>query len=189
MSRADWKRSPGFFSRQCCTMRCSAGDAPGAGRPRSPAGPPSGSPSCSRSPSRARTPAAPSASRRGRRRTRRCPSGDPPRSPRTCSGDMYLTVPITVPGSVCSRPSAGASPRRCAGPVLFARPKSSTFTRPSPVTKMFSGFRSRWTIPFSWAAASPSAICAARSTALRAGSAPCASRARSVSPSSSSMTA
>src|SRR5450759_6000861 len=28
MSRADWKRSPGFFSRQCCTMRCSAGDEP-----------------------------------------------------------------------------------------------------------------------------------------------------------------
>ena len=28
MSRADWKRSPGFFSRQCRTMRCSAGDGP-----------------------------------------------------------------------------------------------------------------------------------------------------------------
>jgi hypothetical protein len=28
MSRADWKRSPGFFSKQCCTMRCSAGDTP-----------------------------------------------------------------------------------------------------------------------------------------------------------------
>ena len=44
--------------------------------------------------------------------------------------------------------------------------------RPSLVTKMFSGFRSRWTIPFSCAAASPCAICTPYSIVLRCGSAP-----------------
>ena len=39
----------------------------------------------------------------------------------------------------------------------FARPKSSTFTRPSLVTMTLAGFRSRWTMPFSCAAASASA--------------------------------
>ncbi len=42
--------------------------------------------------------------------------------------------------------------RGLAGESL-ARPKSRILTRPSLVTKRFSGFRSRWTIPFSWAAA------------------------------------
>ncbi len=42
--------------------------------------------------------------------------------------------------------------------VSFARPKSRIFTRPSLVTKMFSGFRSRWTIPFPCAAARPLTI-------------------------------
>ena len=37
----------------------------------------------------------------------------------------------------------------------MARPKSRILTRPSFVKKMFSGFRSRWTIPFSCAAARP----------------------------------
>lgn len=46
----------------------------------------------------------------------------------------------------------------CSGLGLsFARPKSRIFGRPSRVTKTFSGFRSRWTIPFSWAAERPSA--------------------------------
>ena len=43
-----------------------------------------------------------------------------------------------------------------AGAAGFAIPKSRIFTRPSRVMKMFSGFRSRWTIPRSCAAASPS---------------------------------
>ena len=42
----------------------------------------------------------------------------------------------------------------------FARPKSSTFTTPSGVILMLAGFRSRWTMPFSCAASSASAICA-----------------------------
>ena len=42
--------------------------------------------------------------------------------------------------------------------VSLARPKSRIFTRSSEVTNTFSGFRSRWTIPFSCAAASPRAI-------------------------------
>ena len=56
--------------------------------------------------------------------------------------------------------------------------------RPSFVTKMFSGFRSRWTIPFSCAAASPCAICTPYSIVLRWGSAPRSSTARKLSPSS-----
>ena len=40
----------------------------------------------------------------------------------------------------------------------LASPKSRIFTRPSSVTNMFSGFRSRWTMPFSCAAARPRAI-------------------------------
>ena len=39
--------------------------------------------------------------------------------------------------------------------VSLARPKSRILTRPSLVTKTFSGFRSRWTMPFSCAAARP----------------------------------
>ena len=40
----------------------------------------------------------------------------------------------------------------------LANPKSRIFTRPSLVMKMFSGFRSRCTIPFSCAAPRPFAI-------------------------------
>jgi hypothetical protein len=62
---------------------------------------------------------------------------------------MYPTVPSTVPGLVA--PEIG----RCVvlavgspGSVSFASPKSRIFARPSVVTKMLAGFRSRWTIPF-----------------------------------------
>ena len=47
------------------------------------------------------------------------------------------------------------------GRVSFARPKSRIFTRPSLVTNRFSGFRSRWTMPLSCAAARPLATCTA----------------------------
>jgi hypothetical protein len=40
----------------------------------------------------------------------------------------------------------------------LARPKSSTLTVPSGRTLMLAGFRSRWMIPCSWAAAKASAI-------------------------------
>ena len=87
-SRADWKRSSGFFSRQWWTMRSSACGI------RGPA-----SDGCRRLVAQHRAQQlrraralegapARSASRRGRRRARRCPSGGRPASPRACSGDM-----------------------------------------------------------------------------------------------------
>ena len=49
--------------------------------------------------------------------------------------------------------------------VAFARPKSRTFTTPSGVILIFAGFRSRWTMPFSCAASSASAIWRAMASA------------------------
>ena len=42
--------------------------------------------------------------------------------------------------------------------VTFAKPKSSSFACPRPVTKMFAGLISRWMIPAACAASSASAI-------------------------------
>jgi hypothetical protein len=53
---------------------------------------------------------------------------------------MYIGVPSTAP----LRVSAGDDSTRC------ARPKSATFGC-SPETRMLSGLRSRWMMPFSWA--------------------------------------
>ena len=93
---------------------------------------------------------------------------------------------MTTPGSVAVGTFvAFAIPSAC---VSLARPKSRILTRPSFVTKTFSGFRSRWTMPFSCAAASPWAIWIAYSIALRGENRPLASSERSVSPSSSSWT-
>src|SRR5262249_47685967 len=47
----------------------------------------------------------------------------------------------------------------------LARPKSRTLTFPAGVTLTLAGFKSRWTIPFSCAASSASAICRAISSA------------------------
>jgi len=60
--------------------------------------------------------------------------------------------------------SSGSAPAFCAS---FAKPKSRILMRPSFVMKTFSGFRSRWTIPFSCAAANPCAICTPYSIVLR----------------------
>ena len=61
------------------------------------------------------------------------------------------TVPVAAAvGALVSGPAAGAT--------LLARPKSRILTCPSFETNRFSGFKSRWTIPFSWAAESPFAI-------------------------------
>ena len=80
--------------------------------------------------------------------------------PRACSGDMYPAVPITTPGVVCARSAVSSSDSRAGSTSLsFARPKSRIFTRPSFVMNTFSGFRSRWTMPLAWAAASPDATC------------------------------
>ena len=75
-------------------------------------------------------------------------------------------------------PAAAAA----AGSASFASPKSSTFTMPSGVTLMLAGFRSRWTMPFSCAASSASAIWRAMVSASSSGIGPfrCA---RQVSPS------
>ena len=62
-------------------------------------------------------------------------------------------------------PASGGCRRSLSGrverPTDFARPKSRILTRPSRVTKTFWGFRSRWTMPRSCAAASPWTICSA----------------------------
>ena len=100
----------------------------------------------------------PSASRRARRRTRRCRSGDrraaraPARA--TCSRRCRARCPRSVSGRAwaSSAVSASSSGRSA---VSLARPKSRILTRPSRVTKTFSGFRSRWTMPLSCAAARP----------------------------------
>ena len=81
----------------------------------------------------------------------------------------------------CGPSSSGASPRS------LARPKSSTFTRPSAVSITFSGLRSRCRMPWRCAAAtaSVSAIASARKRSIAK---PCAGIARpSVSPSTCSM--
>ena len=48
-------------------------------------------------------------------------------SPRACSGDMYLPVPITMPVSVFTRAPAGDVSLVVGCSVSFASPKSSTF--------------------------------------------------------------
>ena len=67
---------------------------------------------------------------------------------------------MTVPAPVCAPVRVGAT-LACSSAGLdsisFARPKSSTFAKPSRETMMFPGLRSRWTIPAPWALAMPSA--------------------------------
>ena len=100
----------------------------------------------------------------------------------TYSRSSRRMMPASVNGG--SVP-ASVSPAR---PVIsLARPKSRILTRPSVVTKTFSGFRSRWTMPLVCAAARPRAIGTAtrgRAYSQRAGRTAC----RRVSPSSSSET-
>ena len=81
-------------------------------------------------------------------------------SPRTCSGDMYGNVPKTVPGCVTGgsyfvTASSGGSET---GRVMYASPKSMSFTRSSGVIRTLSGFKSRWTMPLACATARASAI-------------------------------
>jgi hypothetical protein len=67
-----------------------------------------------------------------------------------------------VPGDVTNPVMAAAlpdpGPAAAGDGATFASPKSRILTRPDLVTNRFSGFRSRWTMPFSCAAASPWAI-------------------------------
>ena len=84
----------------------------------------------------------------------------------SCSGDMYASVPLSTPPAnvrvVRSLKSSLAS-----GGGDCARPKSSTFTRPSASTMMLRGLRSRWTMPRRCAALTASAT----GTAIRMSSA------------------
>jgi hypothetical protein len=67
-------------------------------------------------------------------------------------------VPAIIPVPVIVSAIVAASSGATAAAAAFASPKSSTLTVPSGVILMLPGFRSRCTIPLSWAAASPSAI-------------------------------
>ncbi len=78
--------------------------------------------------------------------------------PRTCSGDMYPTVPRTTPSPVCRAVSVGAfgrSPSEAGLSVSFASPKSRILAYPSVEIMMFAGLRSLWMIPAACAFASP----------------------------------
>jgi ABC-type sugar transport system ATPase subunit len=99
----------------------------------------------------------------------------------TCETTVDQVVRAMV-GSTLSLPFATRGSWR-------ASPKSRILTVPSDVTKTFSGFRSRWTMPRACAAARPRAICRAKPMPFRIGIASAASRARSVSPDRSSVTA
>ena len=81
---------------------------------------------------------------------------------------MYPTVPEITPGSVRRVLRVGSSSDAgCAVGALLGQPEVEDPGEPAAVRAMFSGLMSRWMIPFSWAAARPSAICAAISAASR----------------------
>ena len=75
--------------------------------------------------------------------------------PRACSGDMYAAVPRITPAAVPRAVSVGefeiegVEEPLASLSKIFARPKSRSLTRPSGVTLMFAGLRSRRTLPFS----------------------------------------
>ena len=109
--------------------------------------------------------------RRGPNRMRTGPSGSPPGSPGPARGTCSPPCPRCRPGVGAHVAVVTPASRRRAASRL-ARPKSTIFTKPSRVTMTLAGFRSRCTIPASWAAARPSAICAPRSRSLRSGQRP-----------------
>jgi len=68
----------------------------------------------------------------------------------TCSGDIYMGVPmIFEAGVICMSLRVW----------ILARPKSRTLTYPSFLTMRFSGFISLWMMPAWWAAERPSSVC------------------------------
>ena len=84
--------------------------------------------------------------------------------PRACSGLMNSGVPNTMPSWVRM-----SEPGRISRWVTFARPKSSTLGKsampPCVVRKMFSGFRSRCTMPCRCASSSAPHTCTMMFTA------------------------
>ena len=91
---------------------------------------------------------------------------------------MYGSVPTSAPSRVsvevarraCGDAATACVARSAAARSTFAMPKSSTLTWPAVVTKMFSGLRSRWTMPSSCARASARATGTSSSTARDGGS-------------------
>ena len=115
--------------------------------------------------------------------------------PRACSGDMYAAVPRIRPAAVLECASVGEREKSAEldAPELspaqaLARPKSSTLTLPSGASFTFAGLRSRWTMPFSCAASSASAICLPKAITSSLGIGPRFRRSASSSPSASSIT-
>ena len=129
-----------------------------AATPRAPAARRAGWPRRARPRSGPGTGAAPSPSRREGRRARRCRSGGRAAGPTPARGTCRAPSPSRRPrGSGGRWASAESEESVGSGAVILARPKSRTLTRPSVVTMTFAGLRSRWTMPFSWAAARASA--------------------------------
>ena len=162
-----WKRSSRRFSRHRRTIPSSAG-----GIPRSTLDSSAGVSSQDRRqrrrpPCPAGTGASAPAARTAPPRARRCPTAWSTGSARTCSGDMYATVPITHARAPSGDDAVGSSLSPASRSTSLARPKSRIFTRPSVVRNRFSGLRSRWTIPFAWAAARPCATCTAKPRTCR----------------------
>src|ERR1019366_2452044 len=111
---------------------------------------------------------------------------------RTCSGDIYVTVPSVVPLLVKSVLTevvgALALPASVFEPAfILANPKSRTLVCPRLVTKILAGLMSRWTMPSAWAASSASAISMASDSINSASIGLPAMRCFSVSPSKNSM--
>ena len=84
------------------------------------------------------------------------------RSQRLAGTFLRRRVAVSTPSRRERATGAGVS-------CSVARPKSRIFTRPSSARKMFSGFRSRWTMPRACAAPSPRATCSAMSSAASTG--------------------
>ena len=108
-------------------------------------------------------------------------------TPRACSGDMYVTVPITRPASVRNAVWVASAPMLAVGGASLASPKSRTLATPSGRIITFSGFTSRCTTPAACAAVRAVASWTAISTASRSTGRPRASRWRTVSPSTYSI--
>ena len=160
-SLADWKRSPGCFSRQ----RAMSVPAPRARPCRSPT-PPVRAPQNRRErlgwggPRKGLTPGNHLVEHTAEREEVRAAIH---------TGALHL-LGRHVADCAQDRAGGGEPPGACLGAVcrtspLAARPKSRIFTRPSAVRKRLSGFRSRCTIPWPCAAASPPATAAAISAA------------------------
>ena len=81
-------------------------------------------------------------------------------------------VPVWARVGDCERSGALPESGSLAPVQALASPKSRTLTLPSGVTLTFAGFRSRWTMPFSWASSRASAICLAMASASSTGIAP-----------------